>query len=143
MRRILIIDDEYINRLQLKALLAPYGDCDIAPSVDIALLMYKHAFEENLPYNLITLDIEMPGKNGTMLKEIRAFENEQRLWLQEKEVKVLMISVKQGKEDILGSFREGCEHFIIKPVTPEKLQIALEKLQITRTQKDKSDALPG
>jgi two-component system chemotaxis response regulator CheY len=131
MLRILIVDDQYANRSQLKALLSAYGDCDSAGSAKIALMMYEQAHEENMPYDLITLDIEMPDKNGhQVLTEIRAHEEKNKIFVKNQEVKVLMVSVKDTKEDIIGSFREGCEGYLIKPVTPDKLKTALAKVGI-------------
>ena len=46
------------------------------------------------------------------------------------QVKILMVTVKNDSENIISSFREGCDGFLIKPVTPDKLCQALAKIGI-------------
>ncbi len=130
--RILVVDDDYVNRTKLKTLLAAYGDCDAAPSGDIALEMFKEAHAEGVPYDLITVDIRMPGKEGReVLKEIRDWENENKCYQDGTVAKVLMITVMKDRDSIMSSFRENCDGYLIKPVTPENLREELAKLKLS------------
>ncbi|MCS7303891.1 MAG: response regulator [Thermoguttaceae bacterium] len=126
--RALIVDDDYVSRSKLKALLAPYADCDAAPDGPIALQLFQKAHEERCPYDLITLDIDMPGMNGQeTLQRIRRWEADYRNC---KEAKVLMVTIRDAPEDIVLSFREGCEWYLIKPVNAEKVRNALQRLEL-------------
>ncbi len=129
--RALIVDDDYVSRSKLKALLASYADCDAAPDGPIALQLFQKAHEERCPYDLVTMDIDMPCMNGQeVLQQIRLWESEHKAYRECKEVKVLMVTVRDAPEDIVLSFREGCEWYLIKPVTTEKIQSALKRLGV-------------
>ena len=121
--RILIVDDDYVSRVKLKALLAEYGDCDAVPSGKLALEMVRHANEELVPYELITVDIDMPGMRGPeVVREILQHERENV-------IKVLMITGKvDAIKEVMQSYREGCDWCIKKPVNPENIKEALSKV---------------
>lgn len=122
--RILIVDDDYVSRTKLKALLGAYGDCDAVPDGKIALEMFDISCEEGVPYDLVTMDIDMPGMRGQdVVAEILSRE-------QPANVKILMVTCKKEIKEIAASFRNGCDWCLNKPVTPEKLSNALEKIGI-------------
>lgn len=88
------------------------------------------ALEDNQPYDLITLDIMMPIKDGhESLKAIRE-EEEKKGILGFDGVNVIMMSAFGDHEHILKAFRGGCESYIIKPVTRKKLAEQLESLEL-------------
>ena len=131
--RILVVDDDYVSRTKLKALLSAYGDCDIAPSGEIALELFTKAHEEGAPYQLITLDIKMPGKGGKeVLTEVREWETANACYKSRTTAKIVMVTIMKDSENIMGSFRENCDGYLIKPITPEKLREYLAKLAIIR-----------
>lgn len=130
--RILVVDDDYVSRTQIKSLLSHHGDCDAASSGEIALLMVRAAHAEDASYELITVDIEMPHMNGhQMLRNLRVLERELDAIAQDREAKVLMISAMGDGNNIFASFREGCEGYIVKPVSAAKLQSALSELGLS------------
>ena len=129
--RVLVVDDDYVSRTKLKALFSAYGDCDSAPNGELALELFAKAHEEGVPYELITLDIKMPGKEGKqVLTEIREWETDNACHENRTVAKIVMVSVMNDKENIMGSFRENCDGYLIKPVTPEKLREEMAKLDI-------------
>ena len=85
--------------------------------------------EKNEPFDLITLDIMMPVKDGhTTLKEIRQIEqNEYGISVMDG-IKVIMISALRDRKNIMGSFREGCEAYVTKPFNKETLLNEVKKL---------------
>ena len=130
--RILIVDDDYVSRSQLKGLLAKYGDCDSAPTGGIAMEMFEIAHKEGLPYGLITLDIDMPGLGGHgVVMRVREIEEGLGLPMPGKNgVKILMVSGLHDADTIMDSFREGCEGFLAKPVTAAKLAEAFVRFEL-------------
>ncbi len=128
--RILVVDDDYVSRTKLKSLLSAYGDCDAVHNGEIALKMFEKAYKESAPYNLITMDIEMPDMSGQeVVHSIRQWELENKV-KSSRQVKILMITIKNDVDDITSSFKEGCEWYLTKPVTPENLREALAKVTI-------------
>jgi CheY-like chemotaxis protein len=133
--RILIVDDDLVSREKLKALLSAYGECTTVPNAEWALKKIKHANDHTRPYELITVDVEMPGMRGEeMVHELRQWEQAQKTYKKDREIKVLMVTSKKDPETVIASFREGCEWYLNKPVNPENLTAALERLDIQQEQ---------
>ncbi len=125
--RVLVVDDDYFSRLKIKTLLSSYGDCDAVPDGDLALRMYKKAYEESVSYDLVTLDIDMPGSMSGMqaLEKMREFDDENKTYVTNRQAKVLMVTALSDVKHVMESFRNNCDAFISKPVSPEKLRNAL------------------
>jgi len=131
--RILIVDDDFVSRTKLDALLSEYGNCDVAEDGYQALAMFEQAHGQSAPYGLITMDIAMPGMSGhEVLCKIREWEEAHHIYKQGHTAKILMSTSLQNRTDIMSSFREGCEGYLRKPITPEKLSEALATIGICR-----------
>ncbi|MBN2525599.1 MAG: response regulator [Deltaproteobacteria bacterium] len=129
--RILIVDDDYISRTQIKVLLLGYGDCDIAPNGEIALTLFDAAHEENMPYDLISVDVDMPGMSGQeLVNEIRQREDALGAAARSTEAKIIMVSSMDDGKNIMSSFRQGAEGYLVKPVNPAKLKETLDEIRI-------------
>ena len=127
--KILIVDDDCVIQTKLQILLSEYGDCDTAENGDQALKMFREAYASDLPYDLISMDINMPGMNGhEVVVKIREYEDTNKD--NSHRTKILMSTAMQSCTDIMSSFREGCEAYILKPVTPENLAEPLGKMEI-------------
>ena len=129
--RILIVDDDYISRTQIKALMLGYGDCDIAPNGEIALALFEAAHAEDTPYKLITVDVDMPGISGhDLVASLRKKEDELNATASEAEAKIIMVSAMDDGRNIMSSFRKGAEGYLVKPITPMKLKETLEDINV-------------
>jgi two-component system chemotaxis response regulator CheY len=132
--RILVADDDLVSRTKLEVLLEAHGQCDTAKDGDQAWDSFQKAHQESKPYDLITMDIDMPGMNGhEVVAKIRQWEKENTSYETSKEAKILMVTSMQSRTDAIASFREGCECFIRKPIKPDDLTEALEKLGILKS----------
>lgn len=91
------------------------------------LEFFKSGISEGAPYDLVLLDIMMPGMDGhDVLKEMRKFEQEQEIQGQN-EVVIFMVTAMDSPRSVLKSFfKGGCTDFIAKPVTED---ILLEKMR--------------
>ncbi len=129
-RRILIADDEIVSLSKLKVLLAKMGPCETAKNGREALEKFIKAHEEQTPFELITLDIEMPELKGPeVLKEIRKWEAQQGFSSLSQAVNVLMVTASGARETVIESIRAGCTNYIVKPFDGKKLEEALSKLR--------------
>jgi two-component system chemotaxis response regulator CheY len=78
--KILIAEDDFVSRKLVNTLLASIGEVDIAANGTEALTAVKMSIENNQPYDLICLDILMPGFDGIVaLKKIRQLEAQKGL----------------------------------------------------------------
>ena len=101
--RLLIVDDEVDLSESLRRGLTNEGFV-----VDVANDGITGAWlaQEN-PYDVIVLDLMLPGKNGyTILKEIRAAKN----W-----TPVLMLTAKDGEYNEADAFDLGADDYLTKP----------------------------
>ena len=118
--KVLIIDDDYINRRLLVSLIKKeLYHVEIIESID-----GSHALQlcqENQDIQLILLDVEMPRMDGSeFLKQY--FE-------MNKEKKIPIISVSSNDMRIKEILALGAGAFIVKPVTEEKLLNAIRLAQ--------------
>lgn len=125
MSRILIIDDEIdIAELESDALTDEGFDVDIAHLATEANILLE---KNNYNYDLILLDIMMPGKSGTeYLNEIR----------NKITCPIIFVSAKSGTVDKLLGLEIGADDYITKPFDIYEL-VARVKAHIRRESRSK------
>lgn len=125
--KILVVEDDKISGKVMLKMLSEYGDCEIAKNGQDAVQMFTSALNSSTPFDLITLDIMMPVKDGhETLNEIRSIENDKEIYGL-KGVKVIMTTALSDKKNVLQAFRAQCEAYITKPVSKPKLEEELAK----------------
>ncbi|MBF0612274.1 MAG: response regulator [Magnetococcales bacterium] len=125
--KILIVDDEFNNRMLMQKLLSPYGSCDVVVDGQEALEAFILAHAEGEPYELICMDIMMPEMDGHQsVQAIREKEKELAVAPRD-EVRILMVTALDSPKDVLRAYyQDGCTDYMVKPVTREKVE---EKLR--------------
>ena len=128
--RILVVDDEYVSLVKLHLILLHYGDCDVVTHGEEASRMFLKAHKESKAYDLITLDIDMPGMKGyDVAGMIRQWESINRIKKDEK-VKILIVTGMDDQLNIYHARDKGCDDCLFKPINKEKVKDALRKLRI-------------
>ena len=114
--RVLFADDDAIARTLLCAVLADLGhEVVVAEDGERAWEMYQ---EEPAP--LVVLDINMPGLDGlTVCRLIREHEAG-------RETFVLVITARDGRNDLTAVLAAGADEYVTKPSSPENLRARLE-----------------
>jgi len=125
-KKVLIVDDERLARVELRKLLAEFPEIEIIGEASNAQEA-KQKIEELDP-DLIFLDIQMPGKSGFDL-------------LAELEPSPQVIFTTAYNEYALKAFEVNALDYLLKPVDPKRLTDAIhklsvqdEKLRITRSE---------
>ncbi len=119
--KFLIVDDDPACRRLLKTILSPYAECDLAFDGGEAIDAVRLALEDGQPYDLICLDIMMPGTDGhEALEAIRQLERRSGIAGSDG-VKIIMTTALADSKHCIRSFREGCESYVTKPVCADKL----------------------
>lgn len=123
----LIVDDILENRLLLYSIIHPFGPCDQAANGLEAVDLVEAAIADEIPYDLILLDIMMPKMDGQRaLRTIRTLEQEYG-FSGSNEAVILMVTAVDTPEAATEAFFTGyCTDYLLKPITR---QIVLEKLQ--------------
>jgi DNA-binding response OmpR family regulator len=104
--RILIVEDEQHLAHGLKFNLEAEGySADVVDTGEAALQRLMGPARE--PYDLVVLDVMLPGKNGfTVVSELRAAK---------RFVPVLILTARGRPEDVLNGFAAGADDYLPKP----------------------------
>jgi len=124
----LIVEDDFTSGKLLETYLSDCADCFITCDGPEAVEAFVDALDFGQPFDLICLDVMMPGMSGhEVLTEVRRIEAERGIGGLDG-VKVIMTTALDDSGNIMGSFREGCEAYVVKPVRKDKLLAEIEKL---------------
>lgn len=123
--KMLIVEDDLTSKLILQSFLKPLGDIDVSETGDFAMRQFTLALQSGHPYELICLDITLPGgMNGiTVLKNMRALESKYDML---KPSKILMTTSNSKKEVLTESIRSHCNGYLLKPFDKDALNKQLE-----------------
>ncbi|TIH15310.1 response regulator [Marinifilum sp. JC120] len=132
--QILIVEDSNTSRMYLKEILKVITEkldkksIDCAVCGEEALEKFEKKWLEGTPYDLIFMDIILPGMDGLQtLEKIRAIEQNKQI-PEEKKVKAIMTTALDDSTKASRAFFQ-CEalSYITKPITAEKIQAELGK----------------
>jgi PAS domain S-box-containing protein len=125
---VLVAEDNEINALLMRSLLARLGhQVVIAIDGEEALESWLAAKSAGTPYDLVLMDIQMPGLNG--------IETANRIRVNEagtgRRTPILALTANTLVEDRYACFEAGMDGFLVKPLDREKLTEALAGLAIS------------
>ncbi len=124
--RVLIVEDDFVNRRLLQRYLLAYGDCDMAVNGREALTALELARQEGTPDDLICLDIMMPEMDGLKtLKALRRLEEAQGV---PQTARVIMTTVCDDFDSVFKAFDRQCDAYLVKPVDRRKLTEHLKNM---------------
>jgi two-component system, sensor histidine kinase and response regulator len=108
--RILVVDDNFTNRLILREMLSSHGaSVDDAEDGLTALEYIERATLSGIPYRLMLLDCRMPGMDGFQVaKRVKENANQDLI--------VLMLSSDDFSVQITRAHKLGLDDYIVKPV---------------------------
>lgn len=108
MKRIMIVDDSLIIRMNLKRIIEKQGYEVVAEAVNGQEAIEKYMSTQP---DLVTMDITMPQLDG-----ISAL---QRIHMLDKNACIVMISALGQEVKIIEAMNKGARHYIIKPFKEE------------------------
>ncbi len=129
--RILIVDDEEaVRRICRLALVTERIDCDEVANGSDAVLRAG-----NSPYDLILLDVDLPGCNGVqVLHQIRSAPRIPHL-------KVIMMSGRSSGDDLSRALMAGADDYLTKPFSVIQLRARVQAALRLKDAQDRSDTL--
>ena len=122
--RILLIDDEPIALTKMEMMLNKTGTCHKAANGIAATELFVKAIDENTPYDLVTIDIELPDITGLDLLN-RFCQVEKRNATPP--AKKVMVTA-HSKVDYVVKARGQCDAFLVKPVRKDTLLAKVAEL---------------
>ncbi len=108
-RRVLIVDDEANLRQTLARILHQIG-CEVTTSADGVEALQRL---ESAPYDLVYLDIRLPGMDG--LQVLRQIHDRYP------QLAVVLLTAYASIKSAVEAVRLGATDYLIKPITPEML----------------------
>lgn len=124
-KRILVVDDEEMNRELIEALLEDFGhESELAEGGAEALAKL------NLDFDLVLLDVMMPGMDGfEVARHIR--ENPDT-----KDLPIIMVTGLSDREARMRAVEAGANDFIAKPVDRMELKVRMDSLLSMKEARD-------
>ena len=116
--KVLVVDDSATMRRIVVNTLQRLGYSDITEASDgaEALTHYDGTFD------CVLTDWNMPNMGGLeLVRELRGR-------VDGKDVKIIMITTRSVKEDILTAAQAGVNNYVVKPFTPEVLREKLDQV---------------
>lgn len=114
MARVLVVDDSFVARKVLANILEALGHTVVGEAADGA-----QAFTEYVRHrpDVVTMDLSMQGVGGgeATAKIVTTFPD----------ARIIVISALEERQVVLDALERGARHFIIKPVSAEKMAAVL------------------
>jgi two-component system chemotaxis response regulator CheY len=128
--RILIVEDDFISRKVLEKQLSMFGETDVTVNGREAVEAVRLQIAQGEPYDLICLDIMMPEMDGQeALRAIRNAEKEADIEGLDR-TKIIMTTALNDSKDILSSFKDECDGYLVKPIKKQDIRKVFEMLEI-------------
>jgi two-component system chemotaxis response regulator CheY len=113
--KVLVVDDELVSRKKMEKIMTTFGQCVAVENGADALKEFEEAIGKGEGFDLITLDVSMPGMDGTeVLFEIRMTEQQKNI-PKENKVKVIMVTGQSDKDLVITCMQAGCDGYVVKP----------------------------
>jgi two-component system, chemotaxis family, chemotaxis protein CheY len=121
--RSLVVDDEFVSLTKMTTILSSYGQSDAATHGEQAYKLFTEAIAENKAYDLITIDIGLPGINGLeLLQKIHEYEQVMMV----NPARKVMVTVDSEYKTVVKAARSRCNAFLVKPI---KKKVFIDKLE--------------
>ena len=126
--RMLVVEDDFASLFLLRSFLSQYGLCRIAATGSKAVEMVGSALKRGEKFDLICLDVMMPGMDGIeVLRRIRALERSFGI-LPSFGAKIIMTTADNDANQVLQCFQEFCDSYILKPIDLDNLLVQMKSL---------------
>ncbi len=134
--RILIVEDSNTSRMYLREILkdvtGPDTEIGCAVSGEEALEKYENMRLANTGYDLIFMDIILPGIDGLQtLEKIRDIEQKNQISEDHKTKAIITTALDDSTKASRAFFQCEAISYITKPITADKIQTEMNKFGLT------------
>jgi two-component system chemotaxis response regulator CheY len=131
--KVLIVEDDMHSLRMMHAAISPLAECTLAKNGFEAIDSYHEAISSEHQFDMIFLDIMMPDISGhEVLKIIRSHER-QHSSPYSKEVKIVMTTAFRDCKNLINSFENKCDGYLVKPI---ELEALLDMLKLCKVISD-------
>ncbi len=129
--RSLIVEDDPTSRMILERLLRPYGQADLAIDGREGIAAYKSSLELGIRYDLVCLDIMLPGIDGhSVLRALRTLESQKGIKSGEG-ARIIMTTALSDKQNVLTAIQQ-CDAYLTKPIDKNQLAFYLKRFGLVQ-----------
>ena len=132
----LIVEDDFIIRLLLQRMLAPFGECHVAVDGREAVEAFRLALESGQSYDFVSLDIMMPGMNGQEALRLMREMEEAKGIVSVNGSKIVMVTALSDYRSISEAHWHLCDGYLVKPIDRSVLVKTLEDLKLIPAQSE-------
>ena len=123
--RILDIEDDFVCRRLLGSFLTEYGQVSTAVDGPDGLSTLWNATAECRPFDLVMLDVQMPGIDGLeVLRQVRAAERGEG----RAPTKVVITTASDRLQVVSEAYEALCDDYLTKPVRRANVLLTMERL---------------
>ncbi|MBF0564740.1 MAG: response regulator [Nitrospirae bacterium] len=126
----LVVDDEVVTVKMLKRLFSRFGQCVSATNGYDALEFVKIAYDEGEPFDILIMDVVMPGLNGfETYSAIRDLEFSLGIE-KDSQTKIIIMTGLGISREIFELHKTSCMAYLYKPIEVSELMQVLQKNNI-------------
>jgi len=126
---ILIIEDARVNQEFLILALKPYAQCKAVLTGEAGLLEHKRSLEHGQPFDVVFLDINLPGINGLKTLELMRAAEDQYEVPDSRRARVIVTTVLDDDRTASRAFISGqAVSYMTKPFRARQIAEELRKL---------------
>lgn len=126
---ILIVEDDHATAAMMQKQLQSLGPITTCHDAESALALLNVP-QQSLPFNLVLLDVSLPGMSGLdLLNELRQTEKSMGT-PNEARCKVLMVTGHEDPQTVMKAFSHGADGYLTKPLNKSEVREELAKHEI-------------
>ena len=130
----IVVDDDLTSRLVLDDALSRFGKVDTCGNGTEAIRMCREAQGHGAPYDVICMDVHMPGMSG--LEALQSIREEEEGCGALVRAKVIVITSSEDSGTIDQAFSQLCDAYIVKPIDTQGFLDVLEFLHPVKGRAD-------
>ncbi len=128
--KILIADDHDDTAQLLKMVLEQYAEVSTAADGKEALDTLRQSWENDLPFDLVLLDVLMPNMDGLEALRCIREEEQRRRFIDSQRTKIIMLTAYADEENMQRAFALGCQGYLFKTQGKAKIIERLRALDL-------------
>ncbi|MCX6147915.1 MAG: response regulator [Candidatus Kapabacteria bacterium] len=119
--RTLVIEDDFVTMTVNQEIMLSFGNCDVAEDGNIGLKLFEEALISGNGYDVVLLDIMMPGMIGLeVLPKLREIESNKGINGLDG-AKIFMTTALDDFDNIKSAFKNQADSYLVKPLDKDKL----------------------
>ena len=144
--KVLIIEDDKSTLALIKKILGDNVECATSLTAMEGIEKFVDDMITFDSFDAVLMDINLPDINGVnCLRLLRRFEAVKGI-VDKRKAKIIMMTGTADEENVKGSLKNGCDQFLIKPVSKEKIEakfkaVGLKLSLIEKLEKESEEVL--